>query len=142
MFARVGNQSMQAKISSVTVPAGTLPGQRTIAGARNPPKSGKVILRLSRLLKRIADLIRNLHQAETVGIPDLADDIGEQLDSITLAVKQMTATLDEVLMITKSEAGKVAFTPTLVDVSRLCRDIVEKWDAMSTADHTITFNNH
>jgi hypothetical protein len=32
-----GSFAAVAKISSVTAPAGTLPGQRTIAGARMPP---------------------------------------------------------------------------------------------------------
>ena len=35
--ASVGIQSTALKISSVTAPAGTLPGQRTIAGVRMPP---------------------------------------------------------------------------------------------------------
>ena len=35
--ASVGSQSTAEKISSVTVPASTWPGQRTIAGVRMPP---------------------------------------------------------------------------------------------------------
>jgi signal transduction histidine kinase len=78
---------------------------------------------------------------EVAGKPGIIDGIDEQLDSITRAVKQMTATLDEVLMITKSEAGKVSFSPSLVDVTMLCREVVEKWDAMSTESHTLSFSN-
>ncbi len=90
------------------------------------------------LLKRYS---QKLHQTEAAGMPDMADDIDEQLDSITQAVKQMTATLDEVLTITKSEAEKVAFAPIPLNVSQLCREIVGKWDAMSTAAHTVIFKN-
>ena len=35
--AKVGNQSMWCTISFVTEPAGIWPGQRTMAGTRQPP---------------------------------------------------------------------------------------------------------
>lgn len=88
------------------------------------------------------DLLKRYCQK--VGQPDepgMANDIHEQLDSITRAVKQMTATLDEVLMITKSEAGKVSFSPILTNVTALCREVVEKWEAMSTEAHSVIFSN-
>jgi signal transduction histidine kinase len=88
------------------------------------------------------DLLKRYYQKTCQSAePTVADDVHEQLDSITRAVKQMTATLDEVLTITKSEAGKVSFSPTLTNITALCRETVEKWDAMSTAVHTVIFSN-
>src|SRR6476620_5874277 len=41
MPASVGSQSTAASICSVTTPAGTLPGQRTMAGTRILPSNGE-----------------------------------------------------------------------------------------------------
>jgi len=72
---------------------------------------------------------------------DMAKEMGEELESIEKSVKKMTETLDEVLTITKSEAGKVTFNPSRIDLTDLCRTIVERFKNMATDTHTIIFPN-
>jgi two-component system sensor histidine kinase/response regulator len=78
---------------------------------------------------------QKLSEKEFVG------EMGEELISIERSVHQMTAVLDEVLTITKTEAGKVTFTPERIDLTELCRDIVEKFRSLSTDAHTLIFPN-
>lgn len=85
-------------------------------------------------------LHRYCQQIGAADQPGLAGEIAEELDSITQSVRQMTATLDEVLMITKAEAGRVAFAPMPVNVTALCRELVGKWNALSTAEHHLRFS--
>ena len=71
--------------------------------------------------------------------PTISEDISEELDSIERAVRHMADTLDEVLTITKSEAGKITFEPVELDITAFCQEIVEKWNALSTEIHTLVF---
>lgn len=82
------------------------------------------------LLKRYAKKIAN---------QDIAQEIGIECDSIEQSVKQMTTILDEVLLITKAEAGKVPFAPNMIDVTELFRKVVEKFTALTRDSHTIVF---
>lgn len=72
---------------------------------------------------------------------DRIQDMQRELESIVRAVSQMTATLDEVLTITKSEAGKITFSPSMIDLTALCRNLVEEFDAMAPETHSVLFSN-
>ncbi len=49
-----------------------------------------------------------------------------QLDTLQLYIRRMTDLLEEVLTISRAEAGKLAFNPEPVDVAALCRNIVDE----------------
>lgn len=62
----------------------------------------------------------------------------EHLQRIQVAVKRMTGLLSDVLLIGKAEAGKLEFNPTLLDVTKFCRELVEEMQ-LTTDAHTIEF---
>ncbi len=62
----------------------------------------------------------------------------EQLQRIQVAVKRMTGLLSDVLLLGKAEAGKLEFNPTLLDVTKFCRELVEEMQ-ITTDAHTIEF---
>ena len=62
----------------------------------------------------------------------------QHLQRIQVAVKRMTGLLSDVLLIGKAEAGKLEFNPTLLDVTKFCRELVEEMQ-LTTDAHTITF---
>lgn len=86
---------------------------------------------------------KNLLQryAHKLSEQELAGEMAEELASVERSVHQMTAVLDEVLTITKSESGKVTFTPEMIDLTELCRNVVEKFQLLTTERHTLMFPN-
>lgn len=57
---------------------------------------------------------------------------------IRSAVQHLTQLLDDVLILSKAEAGKIPFTPKLMDIIEFCQNLVEDLQA-STTEHTIQF---
>ena len=55
-----------------------------------------------------------------------ADERSELVGVIKSSVKRMTQMLEEVLLIGKADAGRLEFQPQLVDVRRLCAEILEE----------------
>ncbi len=55
------------------------------------------------------------------------------------AVKQMTQLLEDVLTIGQTEAGKLKFNPSPVDLVAFCHDIVESMHFSASPRHTINF---
>ena len=51
----------------------------------------------------------------------------KHLKRIEIAVKGMTQLLDDVLIIGKTEAGKLDYQPGWIDLAQLCREMVEDW---------------
>ena len=90
------------------------------------------ILFSSNLLRRYSGRI-----AETA----MTADMQEECDVIERAIEQMTATLDEVLMLSKSESENFIFKPILLDLGELCQMVIEKFKVISAATHTMTFTN-
>jgi PAS domain S-box-containing protein len=60
-----------------------------------------------------------------------------QLDTLQMYIRRMTDLLEEVLTISRAEAGKLAFNPEPVDVAALCRSIVD--EIRTIAPPTLTF---
>ena len=62
------------------------------------------------------------------------------IQRIQSSVKHMTGLLNDVLLIGKAEAGKLEFSPTLIDISQFCRELVEGMQ-LSAGDRSIIFRN-
>ncbi|HEY9596363.1 MAG TPA: HAMP domain-containing sensor histidine kinase, partial [Cyanophyceae cyanobacterium] len=58
---------------------------------------------------------------------------------IQIAVSRMTQLLNDVLIIGKTEAGKLKFEPSQVDIVAFCQDIVESMQISIHPQHTIKF---
>ncbi|WP_009634051.1 ATP-binding protein [Synechocystis sp. PCC 7509] len=62
----------------------------------------------------------------------------KHLQRIQIAVKQMINLLNDVLLIGKSEAGKLEYNPAPLDLIQFCYDLVEEIQ-ITTKSHNITF---
>ncbi|WP_052055578.1 PAS domain S-box protein [Myxosarcina sp. GI1] len=63
------------------------------------------------------------------------------LHRIQTSVKHMTGLLNDVLLLGKADAGKLALSPTEFDLYRFCREYVEEMQLI-TKTHQIIFNRH
>ena len=63
------------------------------------------------------------------------------LHRIQAEVKSMAQLLDAVLTIGKADAGKLVFTPTLVDLISFCEDVVEELQLSDRYQHRINFTH-
>ncbi len=61
-----------------------------------------------------------------------------QLDTLQMYIHRMTDLLEEVLTISRAEAGKLAFNPEPVDVAALCRSIVDEMRTIAPPSLTFT----
>ena len=66
----------------------------------------------------------------------------KHLNVIEGAVEEMTGILNNVLMLTKIEAGSVQFSPEPLDIEEFCQPILDKFTLMSAATHTIAFSGN
>lgn len=62
------------------------------------------------------------------------------IQRIQSSVMHMTGLLNDVLLIGKAEAGKLEFSPTLIDISDFCRELVEAMQ-LTAGDRSIIFRN-
>lgn len=53
----------------------------------------------------------------------------------------MTQLLNDVLLIGKAEAGKIEYKPTLLNLGKICQDIAEEVQAITSTKHTIAFSS-
>ncbi|HZY43390.1 MAG TPA: GAF domain-containing sensor histidine kinase, partial [Anaerolineae bacterium] len=65
----------------------------------------------------------------------------EHLQQIQASVKRMTELLDQILIIGKAEAGKLAFNPAPVDLLKICRDVAEELQFSTGREDTLTFTH-
>ncbi len=63
------------------------------------------------------------------------------LDRISSASEQMTGMVQDVLMLSEAEAGKLQLNPTPVDLVQLCRSLVAELLAVDKKQHQITFTH-
>ena len=63
----------------------------------------------------------------------------KHLHRIQTAVQHMTQLLNDVMLIGRSEAGKVDFNPIPLDLSKFCRDLVEEMQCALGSSHMINF---
>ena len=63
------------------------------------------------------------------------------LHRIQAEVKSMSHLLDAVLTIGKADAGKLVFTPTLVDLISFCEDVAEELQLSDRYQHRINFTH-
>lgn len=61
------------------------------------------------------------------------------LDRIQTAVGHLSQLMDEVLIIGRSEVGKLTFSPRALDLDQFCRDLVAQLQMSHSSQHTVTF---
>jgi two-component system, sensor histidine kinase and response regulator len=64
----------------------------------------------------------------------------EELQVIMRTVEYMSELLENVLVISRHEAGKIAFHPEPLDVLAFCQRLIERFQAMHEATHTLSFS--
>jgi PAS domain S-box-containing protein len=65
----------------------------------------------------------------------------QYLDRIQTAVEQLSQLMDEVLIIGRSDAGKLTFEPKALDLDQFCRNLVAELQLSDSSQHTVTFKN-
>ncbi len=68
------------------------------------------------------------------------DKLEEHLERITNSVDYLTKLMDNVLMVSRAEAGKMAFNPTTIDLKELCNRMIEEMQIHKTDKHFIHLN--
>ncbi|PIE32078.1 hypothetical protein CSA56_16570 [candidate division KSB3 bacterium] len=63
--------------------------------------------------------------------PELQAEMQEEFNSIKKAVQKMTTTLDDVLILSKSESGRLACNPTRFDIISICRKLIQRFRLMA-----------
>lgn len=63
----------------------------------------------------------------------------KRFQRIKQSIERMTDLLDDVLSMSKAEAGKLRLQPELFDLEAFCRDLVEEMRAIAGINHTVTF---
>ena len=79
--------------------------------------------------------------SQVISEKDIAEEMAEELESIDAALEQMTETLDEVLTLSKSEAGQFPFFPMALNLFELCHGIVERFKLMADDGHDIVYRS-
>ena len=64
----------------------------------------------------------------------------EELHMIEKAVTHMNTLLENVLTISRQEAGKITFCPEVTNVPQVCQNLVERFQAMNEETHRIEFS--
>jgi signal transduction histidine kinase len=63
----------------------------------------------------------------------------KRFQRIKQSIERMTDLLDDVLSMSKAEAGKLRLQPELFDLETFCRDLVDEMRAIAGINHTVTF---
>lgn len=63
----------------------------------------------------------------------------EHFHRIQTAAESMTQLLDDVLLVSKAEAGKLQFNPVSLNLLKFCSDLAEEMQLLAEAKHTISF---
>lgn len=65
----------------------------------------------------------------------------EYFQRMRVAIKRMQHLLDDVLTISRAEAGKFMFNPVLLDLPSFCRDLVEEFELTLSDRHQLIFHS-
>lgn len=65
----------------------------------------------------------------------------EHLHRIQTAAESMTKLLDDVLLVSKAEAGKLEFKPDTLDLAKFCCDLAQEMQLIAGTAHTINFGS-
>ena len=63
------------------------------------------------------------------------------LRRIQTAAETMTQLLDDVLLVSKAEAGKLEFKPVFLNLAKFCCDLAEEMQLIAGTEHTINFGS-
>lgn len=72
------------------------------------------------IIQSSAELLRDFHGKMQ------PDERNEQLESITRNTRRMAAMMEEVLILSRLDAGKLIFQPAMLDLSLFCRRVVDE----------------
>jgi PAS domain S-box-containing protein len=72
------------------------------------------------IIQSSAELLREFYQKMPPGDRD------QQLDSITRNTRRMATLMEEMLVLSRLDAGKLEFQPTALDLGRFCRRLVDE----------------
>jgi PAS domain S-box-containing protein len=72
------------------------------------------------IIQSSAELLRDFYQKMQPA------ERGEQLESITRNTRRMAGMMEEVLILSRLDAGKLDFQPTVLDLNRFCRRLVDE----------------
>ncbi|MHB9041055.1 MAG: PAS domain S-box protein, partial [Melioribacteraceae bacterium] len=64
----------------------------------------------------------------------------EYIDKIKKSVSYLTKLMDDVLTISRSESGKILYNPDMVNLYKLCTEIIEETRSNTDARHDFVFN--
>jgi len=79
------------------------------------------------IIQSSAELLREFHPRMQAGERD------EQLDSIARNTRRMARMMEDILVLSRLEAGKLEFQPEALDLNAFCGRVVE--DVLSTSNH-------
>ena len=65
----------------------------------------------------------------------------DYIHRIQTGVEQLNHLLDQVLIISGAEAGKLTFEPRMLDLDQFCRDLVAQLQLSDSTQHTVTFES-
>ncbi|MBR8836641.1 MAG: PAS domain S-box protein [Stigonema ocellatum SAG 48.90 = DSM 106950] len=65
----------------------------------------------------------------------------KSLHRIQIAVEHLSKLMDDVLIIGRSEAGKLKFEPKTLDLEQFCRDLVAQFQQSYSSQHTVCFTS-
>ncbi|GAK59951.1 response regulator receiver sensor signal transduction histidine kinase [Candidatus Vecturithrix granuli] len=90
---------------------------------------------------RLSGNLLGRYYAKCPQAPDIERKIREELDVIDHSVTQMTVTLDEVLTLSTSEAGKMTFSPVSFDLREFCQTIMTRFTLIAAKTHRLIFQS-
>ncbi|WP_088891977.1 hybrid sensor histidine kinase/response regulator [Leptolyngbya ohadii] len=76
---------------------------------------------------------------EQYGADQLDDRVKSYVERIKASVRQMNQLMEEVLLIGRSEANRLQFMPTLINLQQLCQSLVEECSLNLSEAHEILF---
>ncbi|MBL8152865.1 MAG: hypothetical protein JNM70_01675 [Anaerolineae bacterium] len=85
----------------------------------------------------LATILSSSEYIQAYGHAIPAEKRDKHFQRIQNAVKNMTGLLEELLMIGRSESGRLEFTPSEVDLHQFCRELAEEVESNSRGTHHI-----
>jgi signal transduction histidine kinase len=86
----------------------------------------------------LATILSSTEFIKNYGAQSSPEKRAKHFDRIQSSVANMTRLLEEVLLIGRTEAGRLEFNPQPIDIEVFCRDVLDELQA-TTAQHTLRF---
>jgi PAS domain S-box-containing protein len=69
-----------------------------------------------------------------------ADKFNEHVERIQSSIKYLTKLLDDVLTISRTESGKIAYEPSTIELKKFCEELLTEIGSYITDKHNLMFN--